>query len=225
MRINGTKFEVDATGIGDSLAEVAQQFGWLGAALRSSPFTSGIARCTPTIRNLRLEKGNSNDNNSTSHPDLYTEISCVIDFEIQEPLSVTQRGSGHCWHNMFRNPVMVVGYPILAKHKAGLGLELPLNVLSDMAGSKYASEFDGKVVIKGFSVMLIATEVSRDLLLWHYYFNATGERISYFDHSLGDIAAIGLQRLQQSRHIVGWCYECESYAGKSSVLSSLSTQL
>lgn len=212
MQTTSTSFEVSATGISDSLVEVAQQFGWLGAALRPSPFKSGIALCTPSIRNLRIHKGDSTDDRA--YQNICTVISCVIDFDIQEPLSKIQRGPGHCWHDMFRNPVMVIGFPIFAKHKGGLGLELPLNVLSFMAGSKYASEFDSKVFIKGFSVMLIATDISKDLLIWHYYFNPTGKRISYFDHSLNDVEAIGLQPLGVSRHIVGWCRQCNSYAGQ-----------
>jgi len=194
---------VYATGIGDSLAEVPQQFAWLGSALRSSPFESGIAICSPAIRNLSLKNINPQGEAFDSEP--YAEISCVIKFDIQEPLNGAQRGAGHCWHSMFRNPFMVKSYPIMAKHKSGLGLEMPLNVMSGLAGSKYATEFDGKTFIKGFSAMLIATEVSRDLLLWHYYFNVTGERISYFDHNLETVQVISLQQLGAARHVVGWC--------------------
>lgn len=205
---------VHATGIGDSLAEVAQQFAWLGAALRPSPFESGIAMCSPAIRIPSLKNITLEGKPFDSGP--YAEISCVIEFDIQEPLSGAQKGAGHCWHSMFRNPVMVKGYPIMAKHKSDLGLEMPLNVMSALAGSKYANEFDGKTFIKGFSTMLIAAEVSKDLLLWHYYFNVTGERISYLDHNLKSVEAIGLQRLGAARHVVGWSRECNSYAGRSS---------
>jgi hypothetical protein len=205
---------IHATGIGDSLVEIAQQFAWLAAALRSSPFESGIAMCSPVIRNSSLKDITLQDEASDSES--YAEISCVIGFDIQEPLNGAQGGAGHCWHSMFRNPVMVEGYPIMAKHKSGLGLEMPLNVMSRLAGSKYANEFDGKTFIKGFSAMLIATEVSKDLLLWHYYFNVTGERISYLDHDLKTSEVISLQQLGAARHVVGWCRECDSYVGRSS---------
>jgi len=66
---------------------------------------------------------------------------------------------------MFRNLVIVKGYPIIAKYKSSLGLEMPLNVISGLAGSKYTNEFNGKTFIKGFSAILIATKVSKDLLL------------------------------------------------------------
>jgi hypothetical protein len=143
-------------------------------------------------------------------------MSCVIEFDIQEPLNSAQGGAGHCWHSMFRNPVMVKGYPIMAKHKSSLGLEISLNVMSRLAGSNYANEFDGKTFIKGFSAMLIATEVSNDILLWHYCFNISGERISYLDHDLKTNEAIGLQQLSAARHVVGWCRECDSHVGMSS---------
>lgn len=120
-RIDGGKFTVYATGIADSLAEVAQQFAWLGSALRSSPFESGIAMCSPAIRNPSLKNIAPQGKASDSEP--YAEISCIIEFDIQKPLNSAQGGAGHCWHSMFRNPVMVKGYPIMAKHKTGLGLE------------------------------------------------------------------------------------------------------
>ncbi|KAH8895964.1 hypothetical protein GQ53DRAFT_604704, partial [Thozetella sp. PMI_491] len=211
--IENSKFLVQVVGIGDSVAEVAQQFAWMGAALRSSPYESGIAMCSPVVRNTRLEPGNAKG--KAAKPEAYATISCTIEFDIQPPLDPAQRTAGHCWHSMLRNPVMVRGYPILAKHSAGLGLEMQLNVMARLAGSNHASEFDGKVFLKGFSAMLVATQIARDITLWHYFFNAKGERLSYFDHDLECIKPISLQQFGKARHVVGWCVECDSYAGRS----------
>jgi hypothetical protein len=98
------------------------------------------------------------------------EIFCMIEFEMNEPATSREGPPGQCWH-MFRNPVMVSGYPILTKHEHGLGLEMPLNMIAELGGSERANEFDGKVFIKGFSTMLIATKITRDLLIWHYFYN------------------------------------------------------
>jgi hypothetical protein len=85
---------------------------------------------------------------------------------------------------MFKNPVMVSRYPILAKHKQGLGLEMPLNIIAGLARSDRATIFDRKVFIKGFSTTLIAIKITKDLLLWHYFYNVDGERLAYLDHSV-----------------------------------------
>jgi hypothetical protein len=78
------------------------------------------------------------------------EIFCMIEFEMNEPATSREGPPGQCWHNMFRNPVMVSGYPILTKHERRLGLEMPLNMIAELGGSERANEFDRKVFIKGF---------------------------------------------------------------------------
>jgi len=211
-RIDGSKFIVTAVGTGDSLAEIGQQFGWLGAALRSSRFEAGVATCSPFVRSTRLE--NTASPAQPCEPMPLFEIFCVIDFEMNEPATSGEGGPGQCWHNMFRNPVIVSGYPILTKHERELGLEMPLNMIAGLAGSERANKFNGKVFIKGFSTMLIATKITRDLLIWHYLYNSEGERISYFDHTLRSVDDISLLQLDTARHVVGWCSDCMYYAGK-----------
>lgn len=114
---------------------------------------------------------------------------------------------------MFKNPVLVSGYPVLTKREKGTGVEMPLSMLPWFAGSKRVTEFDGKIIIKGFSTMLIATKVCGDLFLWHYYYNENG-RISYFDHKLQGVDHISMLQLDTARHVVGWCSDCEYYAGE-----------
>ncbi|KAF2690251.1 hypothetical protein K458DRAFT_280092, partial [Lentithecium fluviatile CBS 122367] len=205
-RIDGRKFIVTTIGTGDSLAEIGQQFAWLGAALRSSSFEAGVATCSPFVRRTRLENAASSTEATEQMP--LVEILCVIDFEMNKPAVSGERPSGQCWHNMFRNPVMVSGYPILIKNEPGLGLEMPLNMIAGLAGTERANTFDGKLFIKGFSTMLIATRITGDLLVWHYFYNCDSERVSYFDHSLHDSDDIGSLQLDKARHLVGWCSDC-----------------
>lgn len=109
---------------------------------------------------------------------------------------------------------MVIGYPVLSRHEAGLGVEMPLNMVGGLVGSERATEFDNKIFIKGFSAMLIATRVAENLLVWHYLHNDKGERISYLDHELQSIGDISLFQLDTARHVVGWCSKCEYFAGR-----------
>ena len=91
---------------------------------------------------------------------------------------------------------------------------MQLNMIAGLSGSDRVIEFDGKVFIKGLSAMLIATKVTKDLLIWHYFFNGEGGRISYLDHTLQDIDDISLIQLEAARHVVGWCSDCVYFAGK-----------
>jgi hypothetical protein len=213
-RINGRKFIVTTVGTGDSLAEIGQQFAWLGAALRSSQSIAGVATCSPFVESIRLL--NTTSKTPTSGPMTLPELICQIDFEMNEPITSAEELPGQCWHNMFRKPVMVSGYPILTKHESGLGLEMPLNMMALLAGSERAIEFDGKIFIKGFSTMLIATKIMKDLLVWHYHYNIKGERISYLDHTLQSVDEINLLQLNTARYVVGWCPDCKYYAGNPS---------
>ena len=64
------------------------------------------------------------------------KIFYAIDFKINKPVISGKGLPGECWYNMFRNPIMVSGYPILAKHERGLGLEIPLNIIAGLARSE-----------------------------------------------------------------------------------------
>jgi len=217
-RIEGEKFIVTATGTGDSLAEVGQQLAWLGAALRTSPFSTGVAQSVPRIHHIGL-LNNAGNYRVGYQSDIASQrsiphILCVIAFDVTQPTTITpDRFLGHCWHSMFRNPVMVTGYPIRSKGEHSLGLELPLNLMASMAGSNRAVEFNDNLIIKGFSTMLIATKMTRDLIIWHYLFNAQGERISYLDHNMGTELVTLADMDNKPRHVVGWCFDCAYCAG------------
>lgn len=198
------RLRITATGAEDTVVEVGQQFIWLAAALRSSPYDDGVTVCLPTIREAhRLFR---------SSP----EIS--VDFEFEKIDSGKQgldRAPGFCWQDMFRNPVMVGGFPTLKKPGRGLGLEMPLRLMATLAGSERLSEFSGRTYIKGYSAMVVATAVLTNIVVWHYCFNKQGERISYGDHTLQSCPQVSMQQLTTSRHVVGWCSKCKVYAGKS----------
>lgn len=183
----------------------------MGAALRSSHIEAGISSCSPRLQ--RIEASASSSNVQTVSTGLSSDITFRVLFDTiatHSPLSLT----GDCWHRMFRNPVMVTGYPISTK-SAGLGLELPLDMMAELAGADRAVEFDGKIFVKGFSTMLIATKLVQDLLVWHYLYSSQGERISYLDHSITPTNKINLFQLQNARHVVGWCASSKYYAGTS----------
>lgn len=86
-------------------------------------------------------------------------------------------------------------------------------MMASVAGSTRAVECDNNLIIKGFSTMLVATKITRDLIVWQYIFNAQGDRISYLDHSL-DTELVALADMgHNSRHAVGWCVDCTYCAG------------
>ncbi|GES56827.1 purine and uridine phosphorylase [Aspergillus terreus] len=211
---------VEVTGIGESIAEIGEQLAWLGSALRSSPHISRISYCTPFISSTSVEDTSGPTSQATS----ITRISCGIDFKLnaqeQEnpPLSV-----GQCWHHLFRNPIVVTGFPIPYRFRQGTGLEVPLNILAGLVHASRVDAFRDKLFIKGFSSLLIPTEHIRDQdqIMWHLRYNVRGDRISYLDGIGSHAGNITLADLESSRHIIGWCSDARCYAGAADASFSI----
>lgn len=184
-------------------AEVIQQLAWLAAALRSSDFPSGLAECTPYLSGLKRVE--------------HTLKGSIL-FRIIK--STSEKASGKCWHDMFRNPVIVRGFPIPAK-QPDLGVELRFEMLSKFAGTDHIVPFNGSTILKGFSTMLVASAIVGDLIVWHYMYNLWGP-IYYYDYR-GPKVEVNPQQLLDSRHIIGWCSSCHYHAGKWSSVCLIAT--
>jgi nucleoside phosphorylase len=206
--IHESKFMVEAFGTGYSVAEVGEMFAWLGAALRSSPYNLGVACCTPSI-NVNSTLDNVSRTLS-SH-----RIFCVIDFTIQECEERFEPSNGQCWHKIFRNPVVVQGYPISSRSESSTGLEIPLDIMAGLTQIRRINTFNGKLFIKGFSIMLVPTKHSGDLLMWHLLHNENGSRMSYLDKTVANVGDANAFDLENTRHIVGWCSEMKYYTGRN----------
>ncbi|KAJ5538344.1 purine and uridine phosphorylase [Penicillium frequentans] len=211
--IDGTKFFAKVTGTNESIAEIGEQLAWLASALRSSLHDSKLSYCTPFIRSTTVESISI----PTQQASLITKASCEIDFWLEAGEDDSPPSVGQCWHHLFRNPIVVKGFPIARRSRHGTGLEIPLNLLAALVHAENAEIFNGKIFIKGFSTVLLPTEYMRDedQITWHLLYNAKGERISYLDGIEGHAKNITLSALATSRHILGWCLDAKCYAGSS----------
>lgn len=215
--IHESHFIVEIIGTGHSIVGIGGQFAWLGAALRSSPYEDGIACCTPFISNT---SAGSTPHVSGTLP--LREIACEIDFAMREGNGHLGSFDGQCWHNLFRNPVIVEGYPILPRPEHSLGLEIPLDIVTALTQTQYASNFDSKLIIRGFSVVLLTTRQVGGILIWHLLFNEDGGYFSIADPRIRSILGacqvkINNFDLRKYRHVIGWCSNVRSYAGKDCV--------
>ncbi|GES61167.1 Pfs domain protein [Aspergillus terreus] len=199
---------IKVSGLADSIAEVGEQLAWLGSALRSSPADSGIAYCRPFVKrsdDMAVPK------DLGSNPLHIFEI----DFDIQMQEGATEGTDGHCWHGLFRNPVVAEGYPTPRRPEPDPGLEIPLHILAGLTQARRANNFDGKTVLKGFSVMLIPTKFSNDIIMWHMLHANNDKRVSYRETESFAFIKLSGTDLDNSRHILGWCSGMKLYAGTS----------
>ena len=191
------------------MAEIGEQLAWLGAALRSSPYDVGVAYCTPFISDIYVNTGLKLKNRTLPG----TDILCKIDFVTECEDLPLKTSNGQCWHNMFRNPVLVKGFPIPHRPQPHIGLEIPLNLMAGLIRTQRADSFNGSLYIKGFSAMLVPTKSYANLLIWHLLYNKDGTRISYLDNTSHHTENMNLHDLVKVRHMIGWCSEARNYAG------------
>ncbi|TVY32542.1 hypothetical protein LSUB1_G007997 [Lachnellula subtilissima] len=190
------------TGTAPAIAEIGQQLAWLGAALRGAPSGDKMAYCAPKI--------------AISPVSSTFELSFqVVNFEqtLQSPHGEVPNGS--CWRRLFRNPIVVRGFPILARFNGERGLEIPFNMMAGLGQATRVTNFDGGLVIKGCSSMFYPTQRIQNSVLWHFLVNENGKRISYLSAeghraSIHDVDATCLER---SRNFLGWASSVEIHAG------------
>lgn len=127
--------------------------------------------------------------------------------------------SGECWHNLFRNPVLVKGFPIPYRPERNTGLQIPLSIMSTLAQADRTTLYDGKLYIKAFSVILVPTKCVGDFVFWHMLFNSNGSRISYSDSRIVNLPGLypeglNIADISQKRHVLGWCSHAVDHTGE-----------
>ncbi|OOQ86355.1 hypothetical protein PEBR_21823 [Penicillium brasilianum] len=192
---NNVKLKVEVRGSAYSIAEIGEQLSWLGSALRSSPQSD------------QFDQGGKKQQS--------TDFCADISFSIKMETLAASKINGECWHDLFRNGVVVEGFPLSRRPEAGAtkGLDIPLPMMARLAQASYVNTFLGSPIIKGFSSMLIPTEDHEELIVWHLVHNKSGDRISYLDSNVLPVKGISAVKLSQARHILGWCSNARHLAG------------
>ncbi|KAF2969785.1 hypothetical protein GQX73_g3778 [Xylaria multiplex] len=176
--IDGSSVVVTASGLPHFIAEVGEQLAWLGSALRPSVPNTGICICTPSL----VPSLTTSRNPPCS-------VNFVIEYKIERSRSSAKNPNGQCWSYLFSDPIIAGGFPILHREELDTGLEMPLELMVALTGTRYLDIFDSKIFIKGFNTMLVPAKHSEDLIVWH------------------------LLHLEKSRHVLGWCAEAISIVG------------
>lgn len=199
------------------MAEVAQQLAWLGAALRSSPRDTGPIYCVPFVNETPPTETLDDHINQLSH--VSRALRCKIDFRFERCEQLGNK-NGQCWRNLFRNPVIVRGFPIASRPEVPLGLELPLKLGALLVGAKALDRFGDGVFLKGFSSMAFMTGRHDNTCSWHFLYKDDGSRIRYTDvpagHTIEGNPNVG--DMNTTRHIVGWSADTSYNIGKQSPL-------
>ncbi|KAK5049886.1 hypothetical protein LTR84_004004 [Exophiala bonariae] len=214
VRLHNSMVTVNVWGPTCTIVEVSEAFTWLSAALRSSPFETGIAICLPVIREVRMQK--RFDRNVLMKKKFAQDINtfmCTLEMQLQPHTAASETSNCMCWYSLFKNPVVVGGCPIPRGVDRRTGRELPLGLMAELVGTRKLKQFNGKLFIKGFSAMLIPVGQNGNILLWHLAFDRSGNLISYLHRTDEHLASLDQAYVEGARHILGWCKEARYYAG------------
>jgi hypothetical protein len=94
---------------------------------------------------------------------------------------------------LFDGVVIAVGFPV-AEHKRGFGLELSIDVLAGLSGARHIVEYDGGVLMKGYSHLFVPVKKSADSMQWHVITSPkVDRRVKYEDTSCSNHLACSYQ--------------------------------
>ncbi|KID83294.1 Pfs, NACHT and Ankyrin domain protein [Metarhizium guizhouense ARSEF 977] len=191
------------SGVAETIVEVGEVYGWMIAALRSAR-GDAVSSVIPALET------------DANHYDPTFRVNFRLQFS-HSPLRV----AGQCWQDLFRNPAVVLGYPVRRRQPGQEpGLEFSLYTLAALVGTRRIAVFCGKIFLKGFCTMLVPTKYTGDTVHWHVLFNEYGCRIPFTDSRVRDVVGefdisehLMLSGIETARHVVGWCEKVRNYAG------------
>ncbi|CZR60568.1 uncharacterized protein PAC_10464 [Phialocephala subalpina] len=190
-------------GTSPAVVEIGQQLAWLGATLRSSISSERMSFSQPIITTVIDKKANFK-----------------LSFQVEEisPDGTNFQSTGACWRPLFRNPVIVKGFPILTRHYEEKGLEVLLNMMAGLGQACRATYFAGGLLIKGFSTLFCPSQLIKNSVQWHYLFEKGAGQISYLaaDSNCPNrlkLLDLDTTRLARCRNFLGWASSVEIHAG------------
>lgn len=84
-----------------------------------------------------------------------------------------------CWFSLFNNPVIAKGFPVPKRSNSERGLEMSVELMAVLGGAKYAIEFGGGLIIKGYSAVFVSIMSYEDSIQWYIVINNNRTRIRY----------------------------------------------
>jgi hypothetical protein len=177
--------------------EKAEVLIWLAVACRSTSSNS-IESCLPRL--LRDE----NDIDQTITFSLHCDM---VELDVDQEAG--------CWRDMFRNPVLALGYPVPIRAHGEVGLEMSAPMLVTVARAPWATVFDGGLVLKGFSTMAVAVERVESSILWHFTVRKNGDRLAYHERDCtARLSSLEEAFFPGARHFVAWTVAAEILVGE-----------
>ncbi|KAF6826331.1 hypothetical protein CMUS01_09486 [Colletotrichum musicola] len=203
---------VRAEGTAPMLVELVQQVAWLTSALRAKAthHYTDVYVVPLHLQPVDLA-GDEND---------FLSDAAFIFLSSSKKILPTEES---CWLDLVSHGTAIArGFPV-PNRDAAKGLEIPLPILVEMAGVRHVVEFQGGVVMKGLSSMLLPISRTNDIIQWHLV-SAPPEtdRLTYqagieLCKTRALLDEVPLDSITKSRAVVGWCRHAVSRLGSEDV--------
>ena len=202
-----SRFVVEINGLGqlkvsvtindnDFAIEIAQQLAWLGSALSTSPFGDKVAYAKPML----------------------SVVSDAAEITIKFKHELPHATETVCWLPLFSGAVIAYGFPIPDRANE-IGLDISIDLLAGLSGVQHAVEFQGGVVMKGFSHLFVPIWKSNDRIQWHAISSENPDTYLTYHEGLSKCGSrallddVTLEDLKTCQTIVGWCSVAQSRLG------------
>ncbi|KAM0351145.1 hypothetical protein ACHAPU_002929 [Fusarium lateritium] len=198
------------------VSEVGEQIAWLVSALQApSGDHEGFMAISPRVSSLKVHSPSYKGKHIGN-----TRASCTFEFD-HHYVTAGDAIAGLCWKRLFCSPILVCGYPILRRSVPNSGLEISLGLAASIMGSSQVVQLEDRLLIKGFDMLMVATLVAVDVMIWHLFVSEkVDQRISYMDSRIDGTNIEtwngSLHLIEGKRHIVGWCDKATDLCGSSS---------
>ncbi|CZR54526.1 uncharacterized protein PAC_04410 [Phialocephala subalpina] len=187
------KLEIEG-GIED-IVEIGQQMAWLEATMQHS---SG-----PGLRYAEAEFCSVMPGNGV--------------FDITFHQSPLNENEASCWFSLFTSSVMAKDFPIAARGQE-VGLEIPIEMMAALTGVRHAVEYEGGILLKGYSSAFVPVKRYKDSIQWHYIENAEEVRLPYWAVEArcpgrAMLDEMNMESVKNTRAFVGWWITTETHLG------------
>lgn len=203
ISLSNSSLSVKSNGLVHSIADMVEQLAWLGAACRENPVREKLGLCLIDVQPLNEATP------GTSIAYSFRELQAL-----RPPANDTS-----CWHALFRNAVIVDGYPTPRRMHNEKGLEICLQLMLELGLVDNVTTYNGGILIDGLQSIFVPILRSRESIQWHFLHSAEDECIMY---SQADELCPGRLRtgvlteadIGVARQFVGWTSKAEIRFGE-----------
>ena len=183
-----------------TIVEVFQQVVWMGAALRVSG-------------DQRVQYSTSEIESAMAQDHLLPST-----FTVKFHTSELSKEEQSCWLPIFTNPVIARGFPVPERENEEQGLEVPLEIMAALGGARHVTEFEGGLVLKGYSAMFVPAKRHKQSIQWHLLQRGAEERMLYRQLrneclNRAMLEEVDHESLRTTRAFLGWWKCAQTHLG------------